>query len=194
MKGAGSSREWGVDGRQGRKRSHQKPPLQPSNFSNSTMFFFSNFPNRFGVKDMLKIFQRWARVKDAFISRRLNKWGKRFWFVRLFDVKNVGNLERELDQIYIGSRKLFVNLPKYHRVDMSREEGRTRSSVGTGRREQGVKERVEMEVSKSYKGKEVWVEKGGNLLLMQLEDRKGGNGRNQSLPQSNSPCRGWREV
>jgi len=151
MEEAGRSRVRGVDGntkvnsfdRQGGQRSRRKPPLQPSNSSNSLTFFFSNFPNGFGEKDMLKIFQRWARVQDVFISRRLNKWGKRFGFVRLFDVKNVGKLERELDQIYIGSRKLFVNILKYHRVDMPREEGRNRSSVGTGRLEHGVMERVE---------------------------------------------------
>jgi len=64
---------------------------------------------------MLKIFHRWARVKEVFISRRLNKWGKRFGFVRIFDVRNVGKLERELDQLYIGNTKLFVNIPKYRR-------------------------------------------------------------------------------
>jgi len=90
------------------------------------MFFFSNFSNGFGEKDMLKIFQKWARVKEVFISRRLNKWGRRFGFVRLFDVKNAGKLAWELDQIYIGSRKLFVNLPKYHRNRMEppRVEGK----------------------------------------------------------------------
>jgi len=168
MEGAGSSGAWGVDRNskvfsfdgQGEQRSRRKPNLQPSKASKSTTFFFSNFPNGFGEKDMLKIFQRWARVQDVFISRRLNKWGKRFGFVRLFDVKNVGKLERELDKIYIGSTKLFVNIPKYHRVDVSREEGRNKSSVGTGRLEHGVMERVETEVNKSYKGKEVWVEKG----------------------------------
>jgi len=71
--------------------------------NNSTTFFFSNFPGDYGEKDMLKIFQRWARVKDVFISRRLNKWGRRFGFVSLFDVKNVAKLEKELDQIYIGT-------------------------------------------------------------------------------------------
>ncbi|XP_068466662.1 uncharacterized protein [Phaseolus vulgaris] len=168
MEGAGSSGAWGVDRNskvfsfdgQGEQRPQRKSNLQPSKASKSTTFFFSNFPNGFGEKDMLKIFQRWARVQDVFISRRLNKRGKRFGFVRLFDVKNVGKLERELDQIYIGSTKLFVNIPRYHRVDVSREEGRNKSSVGTGRLEHGVLERVETGVNKSHKGKEVWVEKG----------------------------------
>jgi len=39
---------------------------------------------------MIKIFRRWVRVKKVFISRRLNKWGKRSWFVRFFEMRNVG--------------------------------------------------------------------------------------------------------
>jgi len=90
------------------------PVRKPSGRSNDfTTFFFSNFPSGFGEIDILKIFQRWARVKEVFISRRRNKWGRRFGFVRLCDVRNVGKLERDLDQIYIGSTKLFVNIPKY---------------------------------------------------------------------------------
>ena len=64
---------------------------------------------------MLKIFQKWARVKEVFISKRLNRWGRRFGFVRLFDVENVFRLEKQLDQIYIGNMKLYVNIPKYRR-------------------------------------------------------------------------------
>jgi len=30
-------------------------------------------------------------------------------------VRDVGRLERELDQLYVGNRKLFVNIPKYQR-------------------------------------------------------------------------------
>jgi len=65
---------------------------------------------------MVKVFQKWARVKEVFISRRLNKWGRRFGFVRFLEVKNVRRLEGELDQIYIGNRKLHVNIPKYWRA------------------------------------------------------------------------------
>ena len=53
-----------------------------------------------------------------FISRRLNKWGRRFGFVRFFEVRNVGRLEKDLDQIYIGNKKLHVNVPKYRRSEL----------------------------------------------------------------------------
>lgn len=48
---------------------------------------------------MYKIFQRWERVKEVFISRRLNKWERIFGFVRFFEVENVGCLEKEHEAI-----------------------------------------------------------------------------------------------
>ena len=83
-----------------------------------TTFFFANFPNGYGELDMVRIFKRWARVKEVFISRRVNKWGRRFGFVRFFEVRNVGRLEKDLDQIYIGNKKLHVNILKYRRSEL----------------------------------------------------------------------------
>ena len=62
---------------------------------------------------MVKVFQRRARVKEVFISRRLNKCGRRFGFVRFFEVRNVERLERELDSLFVGNMKLHVNVPRY---------------------------------------------------------------------------------
>ena len=85
---------------------------QSSTASSVTTFFFSNFPDEYGELDMLKAFQRWARVKEVFISRRRNRWGRRFGFVRMFDVKNAGRLEREMDQAWVGRMKLYVNISR----------------------------------------------------------------------------------
>jgi len=64
---------------------------------------------------MQKIFQRWGRVEEVFISGKLNRWGNRFGFVRFCDVKNITKLESELDSICIGSMKLYVNIPRYRK-------------------------------------------------------------------------------
>jgi len=48
----------------------------------------------------------------VFISRKLNRWGNRFGFVRFNDGKNVSKLETELDSIHISSMKLFANLSR----------------------------------------------------------------------------------
>jgi len=102
------------------------------------MFFFSNFSNGFGELDMIKVFQRWARVKEVFISRRLNKWGRRFGFVRFFYVRNVGRLERELDQIYIGNMKLFVNFRSTEDMSSNPIEMREGTRGPYTRRNQGT--------------------------------------------------------
>jgi len=103
---------------------------------------------------MTKVFQKWVRVKEVFISRKLNRWGRRFGFVSFYGVKNVTWLERELDQIYICGRKLYVNIPKYRRNQVgSRREDR---------RMQGVRyEEKQKEVWNHAKqrSKETWVEK-----------------------------------
>jgi len=82
------------------KQIHGGRPSKPWQL---TTFFFSHFPYTYGERDMLKIFHRWGRVEEVFISRKLNRWGNRFGFVRFCDVKNVPKLETELDSIRIGS-------------------------------------------------------------------------------------------
>ena len=90
-------------------------------------------------------------MKEVFISHRLNRWGRRFGFVRFFEVSNVGRLEKKLDQIYIGHKKLHVNILRYRRDDLSK---------GTP-----------IEARKPYghepaknKVKEVWREKKGKVV------------------------------
>jgi len=77
--------------------------------SNFITFFFSNFPVCHGEYDMLKIFQKWARMKEVVISRRFNRRGRKSGFVQFFEVANLGRLEKELE-IYIGNKKLYVNI------------------------------------------------------------------------------------
>ena len=99
---------------------------------------------------MLRIFQKWARVKDVFISKRPNRWGRRFGFVSFFPVPNEARLEKQLDQIYIGNLKLYVNLPKYRRseVEFSKEKPKVRQSDYSHGNDPGGRS----------KGKEVWRE------------------------------------
>jgi len=123
-----------------------------------TTFFFSNFPESHGEYEMLKVFQKWARVKEVFISKRLNRWGRRFGFVRFFDVGNAVSLERELDRCFIGNMKLHVNLPKYRRGSFESNGSshfmaeKSRSGGGTQPHTQHIQRT----------NKEVWRVKRGN--------------------------------
>ena len=132
-----------------------------------TTFFFSNFPNEFGELDMYKVFQKWARVKEVFIARRLNKWGMCFGFVCFFEVGNAVSLEKKLDQIYIGNIKLYVNIPRYRRYESDpsgvpiRVNKNPSSVAHVGSRRWGLDGPVERG---RVRRKEVWVEKKEEIL------------------------------
>jgi len=123
---------------------------------NFTTYFFSNFPESHGQLDMFKIFQKWTRMKKVFISRRRNKWGWRFGFVR-FDVSNTTRLERELDQMFIGNLKLHVKLLRYSRTTPEVVSGIPREAREVRRlyHPKSAFKKME-EVRRDKPGKEVW--------------------------------------
>lgn len=104
---------------------------------------------------MLKIFQRWTRVKEVFISKRLNRWERRLGFVRFFKVENEARLEKQLDQIYIGNKRLYVNIPRYRRGRDFQVGGLSEVSRTNKKQflHKPVKQRTE-EVLREKKGKE----------------------------------------
>ena len=69
-----------------------------------TTYFFSRFPEDLKESDLWGIFRRWR-----------DKSSHRFGFVRFKGVENVLRLEKQLEDIVIGSTKLHVNLPKYRK-------------------------------------------------------------------------------
>jgi len=136
-----------------------------------TTFFFSNFPNDYSETDMFKVFQRCVRVKEVFVSRRLNKWGRRFGFVRFFYVRNVRWLESELDQLIVGNRKLYVNILKYRRTQAEYERNGRRDlrNIEVGRhRGAGKEHHKENGTSRKKNGNEVWVEKQGSKSFVEV--------------------------
>lgn len=76
-------------------------------------FFFTNFPDGFGQKQFWCILWRYGNVKEVFINKKRDKWGKRFGFVRFLNIQNPKSLKGELDKIHIGNKKLHVNIMKF---------------------------------------------------------------------------------
>ena len=113
-----------------------------------TSFFFSNFPFDLRELDLWKIFRRWGRVNDLFISNRLNIKKQRFGFVRFQGVQNIKELEYHLNTIWIGSWKLNVNRPKYNRATDTRKEWNVK-----------LKEKVTVAEKET---KKEWRKKGSN--------------------------------
>ena len=85
--------------------------------------------------------------------------------MRFFGVKNVGCLERDLDQLYIGNNKLFVNVPKYCRqqLEPAGVEGRIlREPYRERKNETGKQDKLKHKPSPEQLREEKWVERNGS--------------------------------
>ncbi|GLU09054.1 hypothetical protein SLE2022_259320 [Rubroshorea leprosula] len=69
---------------------------------------------------MWRTFLKFGRVYDIYNPNRKSRNEARFGFVRFLNVQDKRELERQLDQIWIGDWKLWVNSPRYD--DVKKEE------------------------------------------------------------------------
>ncbi|KAJ1379367.1 RNA-binding domain superfamily [Sesbania bispinosa] len=76
-------------------------------------YYFTNFPEGFGVQELWRIFARWGRVADIYIPQRRNKRGWRFGFVSFLDNHNASQMEWNLNNIWIGTYKLRANESRF---------------------------------------------------------------------------------
>ncbi|GKV32990.1 hypothetical protein SLEP1_g41549 [Rubroshorea leprosula] len=104
------------DGKAARLKSSWKSDIRGIDrrvFNQTTAFFFTNFPEDWRQENMWQTFCKYGRVLDIYSPMRKNKMGSRFGFVRYLDVRNERELEIQLDQIRVGSFKLWVNRPRF---------------------------------------------------------------------------------
>ncbi|GLT97602.1 hypothetical protein SLE2022_151590 [Rubroshorea leprosula] len=94
-------------------------------YKQATPYFFSNFPEDWSYADMWRTFLKFGRVYDIYSPSRKSRSGVRFGFVRFLNVHDKRELERQLDQIWVGGQKLWVNIPKYG--DEKKEEMKGRN-------------------------------------------------------------------
>ena len=118
-----------------------------------------------------------------FISRRLNRWGIRFGFVRFFDVANVSQLEKELDQIHLGKMKLNVNIPK----------GIEEQILVLKRRKENIKVMIPGRRSTRRYGRKRGI-KGYNHMQKQEKDLHKRNGKALLLTPRKLLYPGWRKA
>ncbi|KAF1870740.1 hypothetical protein Lal_00026511 [Lupinus albus] len=100
---------------QQRESGHSGSFNQQQIFKASTTFFFTNFPPDHDSKEMWEIFSKWGKVVDVVIPSRVDKYGKIFGFVRFLNISNRKSFVVKLDRIWIGSFKIWMNIPKYRR-------------------------------------------------------------------------------
>ncbi|GKV49618.1 hypothetical protein SLEP1_g56359 [Rubroshorea leprosula] len=95
-------------------------------FGGSTTFFFYNFPEEMEAKFLWNSFQMYDKVVDVYLPSKRDKRGKRYGFVRLTGVKDVIQMERRLNEIWIGSYKIRVKIAN----DRQRKESTPRKVEG----------------------------------------------------------------
>ncbi|KAJ6999423.1 hypothetical protein NC653_010198 [Populus alba x Populus x berolinensis] len=105
---------------QTRDPSHQSLVLPTQGFLHKNIdhpiaqtFYFECFPSWLTFTELRKEFQRYGIITELFVSKRLNKSGKRFGFLSLSDPE--ADITEKLNKIWFSSYKLRVNIAKYQR-------------------------------------------------------------------------------
>jgi len=83
--------------------------------STTTSFFFTNFPKEAKYSDLWRLFACFGFVGEVFIPNKLDKWGRKFGFVKFKEVKDVVDLERRLEVVWLWDTRLKVNIARFGR-------------------------------------------------------------------------------
>nr|GEV36290.1 retrovirus-related Pol polyprotein from transposon TNT 1-94 [Tanacetum cinerariifolium] len=81
----------------------------------STSIFVTNFPDRFGAKDLWITCKPYRHVVDTYIPDRRSKAGKRFGFMLFVKITDVDRLVNNLCTVWVGRLKLYANVARYQR-------------------------------------------------------------------------------
>lgn len=83
----------------------------------TTSFLVTNFPDDVSNTDLWKLFINFEIVGEVFIPKKLDKWGRRFAFVKFWEVHQVVELEENLKDVWCGDWKLKVNRARFEREE-----------------------------------------------------------------------------
>jgi hypothetical protein len=99
----------------------------------STSFFVTNFPEDLVWGDLWKLFAKFGSVCDVFIPKKVDKWGRRFGFVKFKEVKEfeVELLSKKLEDVWWDKFKLKINRARFGKGE--EKEGSTAGNSHTQR-------------------------------------------------------------
>ncbi|CAK8572844.1 unnamed protein product [Lathyrus sativus] len=80
-----------------------------------TYIFITKFLDRMRAKDLYLLMKDFGDVDGVFIPHKRDRRGKKYDFMRFFDVDDARSLVLKLDKFFIERRKLFDNLPRFSR-------------------------------------------------------------------------------
>ncbi|MCI07766.1 RNA-binding protein 25-like, partial [Trifolium medium] len=89
-----------------------------------TTFYFTNFPDYLTVHDLWERFAGIWRVDEVYIPQKLDRRGKRFGFVRFWEVQNVDGILRKLEDIWFETYKIRANLAMHQRDSKPPDRGK----------------------------------------------------------------------
>ncbi|WJX65781.1 hypothetical protein P8452_50404 [Trifolium repens] len=96
----------------------------------SISFFVTNLPDECTMAELWKVFGRFGRLGDVYIPKKVDKWGRRFAFVKFREEKDEEELSRRLEDVWLGSFKLKVNRSRFsRRVEAKETEKPNREEV-----------------------------------------------------------------
>jgi RNA recognition motif-containing protein len=79
----------------------------------SISFFVTNFPTEVASENLWETFARFGRVGDVYIPNKVDKWGRRFGFVKFMEVRDEEALNRRLQEVWFNTFKLRVNRSRF---------------------------------------------------------------------------------
>lgn len=65
---------------------------------------------------MYQLFKKFGEINEVVIPPKMDKRGRKYIFVRFYEVRDERSLILKLDNLLIEGRKLYVNLPIFHRA------------------------------------------------------------------------------
>ncbi|KAI3750934.1 hypothetical protein L2E82_21855 [Cichorium intybus] len=124
------------------RRSHGRRSNRKEDYEDvkkiTTTFFVTNLPVSCSSSILWKSLMKYGYSVDAFVPEKKNKAGCVFAFVRFIKIQNVGAMVNTLNKVFIGGRKIQVNVAKYQRLqrpDESRDVQRRTSHAMDGKKE-----------------------------------------------------------
>jgi len=76
-------------------------------------FFFFNIPEGSSNSDLFKVFAHFGWVGEVYIPKKVDKWGKKFGFVKFKEVDDVEELEGRLQEVWVGEVRLKMNIARF---------------------------------------------------------------------------------
>ncbi|XP_058760917.1 uncharacterized protein LOC131634287 [Vicia villosa] len=89
--------------------------------SRTTTFFMTEFGEEWRARDLYQKFKEFGDLDEVIIASKRDKRGRRFGFIRFFNVTDERLMATKLDNLFLHGRKLHVNIPKFIRKEKEAE-------------------------------------------------------------------------